>query len=257
MAETKTAWSNHALELGEGERTVVASRGEAEAVLDQHVLARAVAAVHAAHLRQRDVRLVDEEQEVVREVVEQRRRLLARLAPGQVHRVVLDAGAVAGLLQHLEVVHRALPKARRFEQLALGLELLQPLFQLLLDVADRRAQLVLGGDEVLGRVDVDFEPLDEELAGQGIDLDDALDLVAEELDAQGDLLVGGEDLERVAAHAERAAHEGHVVAVVLDVDQMAHDLVAPRLTAAAERDDRLRVLLRRARDRRCTRPRRR
>ena len=64
-------------------------------------------------------------------------------------------------------------------------------------------QLVLGGDEVLGGVDVDLEPLDQQLAGQRIDLDDALDLVAEELDAHGDLLVGGEDLQRVAADAER------------------------------------------------------
>jgi hypothetical protein len=52
---------------------------------------------------------------------------------------------------------------------------------------------------VLGREDLDLHPLDQQLAGQGVDLDDPLDLVTEELDPDRDLLVGGEDLQRVAA----------------------------------------------------------
>ena len=67
----------------------------------------------------------------------------------------------------------------------------------------------------------------QHLAGQRIDLDDALDLVAEELDADGQVLVGGEDLQHVAAHAELAAHEVLVVALVLDVGQLAQHAVAP------------------------------
>ena len=47
-----------------------------------------------------------------------------------------------------------------------------------------RGQLLLGGDEVLGGVDVDFGALDEHFAGEGVELQDALDLVAPELDAQ-------------------------------------------------------------------------
>ena len=63
----------HALEeLLEADRPVVGRRGQAEAVLDQRHLARAVALVHAAQLRHGVVRLVDEAQEVRREEVEQR-----------------------------------------------------------------------------------------------------------------------------------------------------------------------------------------
>ena len=47
-----------------GQRPVVERRREPEAVLDQDLLARAVAVVHPAHLRQRHVRLVHDEQEV-------------------------------------------------------------------------------------------------------------------------------------------------------------------------------------------------
>ena len=63
--------------LVERERPVVARRRQAEAVLDEHVLAAAVALELAVQLRHRDVALVDDEQEVVGEVVEQRERRLA------------------------------------------------------------------------------------------------------------------------------------------------------------------------------------
>jgi hypothetical protein len=53
-----------------------------------------------------------------------------------------------------------------------------------------------------------------------------LDLVAEQADAPGAVLVvGGEDLDGVAAAAERAALEGGVVALVLLGDQVGHHLL--------------------------------
>jgi hypothetical protein len=60
-----------------------------------------------------------------------------------VPRVVLDAVAEAHLLQHLEVVLRALLEALRLEQLALALvSSVEPLAQLLADRLDGRAQLL-------------------------------------------------------------------------------------------------------------------
>ena len=85
------------------------------------------------------VRLVDDEQPVGREVVEQGPRPRARLAPGEVARVVLDAGAVAELAQHLEVERRALAQPGRLERPALRLELADPHLHLGLDVDDRLA----------------------------------------------------------------------------------------------------------------------
>ena len=78
VAETKTSLRHQLEELVEAQRPVVERRRQPEAVLDERLLARAVALVHAADLRHRLVRLVDEEQEVVREVVEQRVRRRAR-----------------------------------------------------------------------------------------------------------------------------------------------------------------------------------
>ncbi len=99
-------------------------------MLDEDVLAAAVALELAVQLRHGDVALVDDEEEVVREVVEQRERRLVEVAPVDVHRVVLDAAAVADLGHHLEVVLRAHAQALRLEQLAFALEVGEPLLQL-------------------------------------------------------------------------------------------------------------------------------
>ena len=69
------------LELLERQRTVVERRRQPEAEVDQDLLARPVVLVHADDLRDRHVRLVDDEQPVRREVIEQRPRPGARLAP--------------------------------------------------------------------------------------------------------------------------------------------------------------------------------
>ena len=78
-------------ELLEPQRPVVHRRRQPEAVRDERLLARPVALELAVQLRDRDVRLVDDAQPVVGEVVEQRVRRLVALAAVEVHRVVLDA----------------------------------------------------------------------------------------------------------------------------------------------------------------------
>ena len=69
--------------------------------------------------------------------------------------------------------------------------------------------------------------LGEHLAGQRVELGDALDLVAEELHAHDEVVVRGLQLEGVATDAEAGARQGLVVALVLQVDQLAEDAVAP------------------------------
>ena len=68
-------------------------------------------------------------------------------------RVVLDARAVADLQEHLHVVPGARRQPLGLQQLALLLQLLEPLLQLLADRLDGPLDPLLGHDEVLGRVD--------------------------------------------------------------------------------------------------------
>ena len=94
--------------LLEAQRTVVERGGQTEAEIHQGLLARAVALVHGTDLGHGLVRFVHEGQAVLGEVVEQGRRRLAGLAARQMARVVLDALAATHLLQHFEVIERAL-----------------------------------------------------------------------------------------------------------------------------------------------------
>ncbi len=212
-------------------------------MLDEHVLAAAVAGVLTVQLRYGNVALVDHEQVVVGKVVEQGERRLAGNATVHVHRVVLDAVAVPDLAHHLEVVLRAHPQALRFEEFVVLLEELQALLELLLDAHHRRAQPLGTGDVVRGGEHVGSLQLAQLFAGQRVDRGDAVDRVAEHLDAQHRFLVGGMHLDRVAADAEVAPAERHVVAAVLHVDQAAQDVAHVVVDADGEIEQVAAVLL--------------
>ena len=80
---------------------------------------------------------------------------------------------------------------------------------------------------MLGRVDGDGLQLVAQLAGDGVELDDALDFVAEEGDAVTEaVLVGRDDLQGIAAHAEGAGLQLQIVALVLAFDQLAQQGIA-------------------------------
>ena len=143
-------------ELLPPQRPVVHRARQPEAVVDQVALAGHVAFVHAADLRHRDVRLVDDEQEVLGEVVEQAVGRRAAGAAVDVHRVVLDAGAGADLAHHLDVVRRAHPQPLGLQQLALPLERRELVLELELDAPDRPLHPLRAGDVVGGREDVEL-----------------------------------------------------------------------------------------------------
>ncbi len=211
----------------EVQRPVVERGREPEAELDQSPLARSVAAVHPAELRDGDVALVDEHQVVVREIIQQRGRRLSRRAAGQMARIVLDSGAESHLGQQFQIVQRALLQALSFEQPVVRAKEFEPLLELGADIPDRDFHPVGGRYVMRGGIDRDALELANHLAAQRIDLVQRLDLIAEKLDPHRPaLFIGREHLDRVAAHAEGPAMEIVVVALVPDIHQLAQHPVA-------------------------------
>ena len=102
--------------LCELQRAVVQRGRQAEAVVHQRVLTRAVAFEHGPDLRDAHVRLIHEEQEILGEIVEERGGRLALYAPVEVAGIVFYAVAVAELLHHFEVELGTLFEALGFEQ---------------------------------------------------------------------------------------------------------------------------------------------
>ena len=167
-------------ELVEVQRSVVDCRWEPESELHQGGLPCEVTMVHAPELRDAHVGLVYEQQVVIREVVQQCPGCAASLSSADVAGVVLNAGAIAYLLQHLHIVTGALLKPGRFQHLVLGTKPLHMLTQLCIDAFHGCFDFLIAGDEVLGRVYLDLVPVCQNLSGKGVDLQYLLDLIAEE-----------------------------------------------------------------------------
>ena len=103
-------------EFRELQRPVVQRARQAKAIIHQCLLAAAVASVHTADLRQRHVALIDDEQVIIREVIEERPGRGAGRTAIHMARIILDAGGEADLADHLQVVARALLEALRFDE---------------------------------------------------------------------------------------------------------------------------------------------
>ena len=82
-----------------------------------------------------------------------------------------------------------------------------------------------------GRKNRELGQFAQALAREGVYLGDAFDVVAEQLDAHRELFVGRVKLDRVTPDPELAAHQVHVVALVLHVDQLTKDLALVHLGA--------------------------
>ncbi len=137
VAETPNALWAHCVPFLEAQRPVVHAGGQAEAIFRKCRLAAEVATEHATELRNGDVAFIAEHQRIVGHIFEQSRRRLARLAAGEIARIVLDAGARAGRFHHFEVEDRALLEPLRFQQATGGIELVEPLAQFMLDAGNR------------------------------------------------------------------------------------------------------------------------
>ncbi len=201
------------------------------------------------------MRLVDEDDEVVGEVVDQRERMRAGSAALEHPRVVLDPVAEAELLEHLEVVLGPLPDPVRLEHPPLLLERPHLRLELGPQLVDSALDRRLRGDVLGRRPDREVVELREHLAGQRVEVRDLLDLVAEQRDSVGSLGVRRLHLDHVALDAEPPATENRVVADVLAVDQPPEQLIAVVLLAHVDDEHALAPLLRRpepvdARDRR-------
>ncbi len=169
---------------------------------------------------------VDDDERVLGQVIEQRRRRGTGRAAGEMARVVLNPVAVADLADHFEVEHRPLVQPLRLEELPFRFELSAIPLQFLLDGLDGKLAAVARCHEVRLRIDGNLVEPTEHLARERVEPRELVDLIAEESNAQRVLFIRWHDLDNVAADAEGAAPELRVVALVLDLHELAENLVA-------------------------------
>src|ERR1700690_3919065 len=225
-----------AVEFLDALRPVVERRGQAEPEVDQRLLARAVAVVHAAYLGHGRVALVDHQEEVLREEVDQAAGPVPGLPAAEMQRVVLDPVAEPHFLEHLQVVVGPHLDPLRLQELPVGLEPGDALPELGPYGGDGGLERPAAPHVLVRRIEVELLELAQDLARQRLELAQVLHRVAEELDAQPVLHVGGHDVDHVPAHPEPPRLELVVVAVVDVVDKALQEPVAPQLGPLADGD---------------------
>ena len=161
-------------------------------------------------------------------------------------RVVLDAVAKAHRLEHLKIIIGALLQTLRLEQLVGRLELRHALLALFADRFQSRLDLRLLGHVVRCRPYGDGLVLTKHLTGDLIDLGNQLDLVAKELKPQRMLGIRRIHVDNIAAHAERAACQVIVIAIILNVDKRMDKVIALERHLLVDVRSQTRIVLRRA-----------
>ena len=103
-------------------------------MLHQGALPRRITFVHPPNLGNSDVRLVNDSEEILGEVVQQAVRRFSGFATVNVTGIVFDATTKADLLHHLQVVGGAHSNALGFEKLPLFFKPGHSFFQLVPDI---------------------------------------------------------------------------------------------------------------------------
>ena len=170
-----------ALELPEIQGPVVQGGRQTEPIFHQCGLAGSVARIHPPHLRQRNMRLVDNDEKIIRKVINQSVRRFPRFASCQMSGIILNPGAEAGLPHHLHIKICPLGDTLGLQQLILAFKISHLLFHLLQDLFGRLLHPLLGNHVVGGRKDGHMAQLGFRLSCEGINLGDPLHLVPEKL----------------------------------------------------------------------------
>ena len=234
------------LPLLKAQGTIVQRTWQTEAVLHQRLLARAIAVVHAPHLRDGHMAFVDENHPFFGEIVQERERTLTRRTAIHPTRVVLDARAHTRLLEHLEIMARALLDALRLQEHVALLEPADTLLHLLFNADHGALQAIRGRHIVVRRIDGRGRGLLQDLAAQRIHHHQRLDLITEHLDTNDRVVfIRRKDLDHITARTEGPAPKVCACARVLHARQSAQQVLTLHRLAAGQRQSHGLIVVRR------------
>ncbi len=215
-----------AFEFGKIQRAVVQRRREPESVLYQDFLARPVAEIHSAHLRDRGMAFIHEQHPLAWDIVQQCRGRFPWTPSCQMARIVFDPAAISQFFHHLEIEHGPLVQPARFQEFILLFQAGSAFLQLRFDAANGVQQLFPGLDVMGFRIDGHSVVLFQNASGDRIDLGDGIDFVAEHLNAHRIILIGRKYLYDVAPCPEESPLKAIVLPGKLHFNQAPQDLIA-------------------------------
>ena len=113
---------------------------------------------------------INQQNKILREVIQQRVGRFTRRAAVHMPGVVLNSLAVADFLQHFQVKIGALLQPLRLQQAIIGFQHGQPFSQLLADFPQRALHCGVAGDVMAVGINADVGQAVQNLAGDGVHL---------------------------------------------------------------------------------------
>ena len=98
--------------------------------------------------------------------------------------------------------------------------------ELVFDIVNRRAQVLIIGNKLLGREDFYIHELGNHFSGQRIKLGDPFNLIPPHFDGVSGFRVRRNNLQRVTSHPECSATQFHIIARILDIDQPPQQIIS-------------------------------
>ena len=216
---------------------VIQGRRQAESIIHQCLLSRPVTEIHAADLRKRDMGLVHDDQEIIREIVEQRTRRLSRCRSHKMTGIVLDSRTEACLSHHLHIKICPFRDSLCLQKLVLTLKKGYLFFHFRKDIFRCPHHLFFRYNIVGRREDRHMFQLRFHLSGQRLDLHDPVHLVPEELDpVRLASRISRKYFQHITSYPEASALEIHLISRVLDIDQLMDHLIPVLLHSGTQRD---------------------
>ena len=181
--------------------------------------------------------LVNDDQKIIREVIQQRTWRFPRFSKSQVSRIVLDTGTKTGLPHHLHIKIRTLRNSLCLQKLVIGLKISHLLLQLFQNIL-RRSHHLLFWHYIMGRrEDCHVAKLRLYLSRQRVDLRNSIHLIAKEFNAIR--LASGirrKDLQHISAHTEGSSFEIHLISRILNIDQLVDHFVSILFHSRSQRN---------------------
>ena len=145
-------------------------------------------------------------EEILGEIIKQRKRRLPGFASVKIAGIVLNALAIADFAHHFDVVQRSLFNALCLKKLVRSLKLVYALPQVVFNLPDCRLQLFLAGCIMRCGEHGNMRTLKQNLSSKRIHLADALDFIPKKFYAQHLVRpVHGEDVQHIPFGTKRPA----------------------------------------------------
>ena len=211
--------------FGKLERAIVERARQAETEIDEVLFSAPISFVHRAELRDGDVRFVEHAQKIVGKIVEERRRRLSRLPPRDRCGIVFDAGTVAHLFHHFDIVRRARFEAFVFERFFLRFKFGEASVEFPLYALGCGDEQFVRHDKVTCGIDDRFVQIFDRLSRHHVEALYLCDFIPIEFDFIRFVRfhVCRKDFHDVAADSEIAPLQYGVVALVLQRDKFFRD----------------------------------